>query len=350
MSEDIGPAGADGYALIPAKDVDEERLIDFAAEVWPERSRERTLSSWWRRAEPSCAIAAVHRATGKMAGICCARPSRWTIAGRTVAAIAICEWYVAPGDAGKGIGKHLVRHFESPNLFLYTFLISEAAAANFRRLGWNGPYRAPLLVLPFPRLAKITSFLYSAANLEIRNHLVTSKLTQELAADLDDIEKVRSSLASDHMLRDAKEWSWKVALTNRTYRFCVLRRGGLPVGYVAVRRLPVGSVASAKFPTALIADLVAVEDDTQVLRALGARAADIAAELQCRIVVTTTTKKAHQHMLTTIGYLSPGFPLFGRLLRRRSPVFMWSPAGPGSKVVADRMQLTFADSDADLNL
>src|SRR5262245_56663570 len=109
-----GAFGAGEYKLVPARSIDDTRLGTFAASVWPDRpTHDRILSSWWRRAEASCAIAAVHEPTGAMSGICGGRPSEWVIAGQVLPAVAICDWYIAPTHAGRGLGKRLVRHFEA---------------------------------------------------------------------------------------------------------------------------------------------------------------------------------------------------------------------------------------------
>ena len=56
------------YALVPANDIDAEKLVDFASRVWHDRPPyERILSSWWRHASPR-GWAAPRRST----------PTRWT--------------------------------------------------------------------------------------------------------------------------------------------------------------------------------------------------------------------------------------------------------------------------------
>src|ERR1700674_2679566 len=126
---------ANGYIFVPAKSVNEADLIEFTGAIGPDRPRYQLLSRWWRRAEPTCAVAAIHEATGFMAGFCGGRPSEWVILGQSIPSVAVCDWYVAPGHMGKGIGKRLVQHFEMPDQLLYAFSVSEAAIANFKKLG-----------------------------------------------------------------------------------------------------------------------------------------------------------------------------------------------------------------------
>ena len=87
-----------------------------------------------------------------VAGDCAGGPSTWTFASGSTPSIGICEWFVDPAHFGKGIGKRMVQHFSAPGKFLYTFVISEAAIANFKRLGWVGPHIAPMLARPLPAL------------------------------------------------------------------------------------------------------------------------------------------------------------------------------------------------------
>jgi hypothetical protein len=342
------------YRIVPATSIDQDCLLSFAQVVWPERSRERVLSSWWRYAPPECAVAAVYGSTAKMAGICCGRPCHWTIAGRAYPGTAICEWYIDPADSGQGIGKRLVQHFNAAGNFLYTFVISEAAAANFHKLGWSGPYRAPLLVLPMPQLARVAlTWRKRPNNLTLRQYTVTSELSGGLATDLDAVEASRSGTdnARPHMRRDANEWSWKLRLSQTRYRFCVAYRDGKPVGYVTVRLMRTESTElSSRVSAALIADLVSVNDDESVLRELALQAVSMSAELGARVVVDAATVKAPRDALIACGFLSKSTPLLGRLVASRSPLFMWLPEGPGAPVVADALELSFADSDADLNL
>jgi hypothetical protein len=53
------------YVFVPAVSVDAERLLAFDAAVQPERqARDRILASWWTRATPECAVAAIHPESG----------------------------------------------------------------------------------------------------------------------------------------------------------------------------------------------------------------------------------------------------------------------------------------------
>jgi hypothetical protein len=101
---------------------------------------------------------------------------------------------------------------------------------------------------------------------------------------------------------------------------------------------------------AIITDLVAIDNEPAVLRALARRAVAIAARLQVVVVLVATTLAAHRRALVASGFLSPGLPVLGRFLSRAAPTFMWSPRGPGAGLGAEDFMFTFADSDVDLAL
>jgi hypothetical protein len=342
---------AQDYTLVPAASVDADRLLAFDAVVRPQRQpRDRILASWWRSAPPECAIAAIHTPSGEMVGICGGRPSTWIVASRSIPATAICEWFVDPAHFGKGIGKRMVQQFDAPGRFLYTFVISEAAIANFRRLGWIGPYVAPMLVRPLPGLLASSQ---RDPGLKLQNYTVTGRDIQAaLAAALDRIEETRIASAWAHMRRDGQELSWRLALSNeRQYRFTVASRAGEPVGYVAVRRATPGTNRLMdRLRAVLVTDLVAVDDESAVLRSLAHSAAASAGQLGAAAALATTTVPAQQKALTATGFLSPHVPLLGSMLATRSPRFMWVADGPAAELTPDRIALTFADSDADFNL
>jgi Acetyltransferase (GNAT) family len=110
------------YVFVPAVSVDAERLLAFDAAVQPERqARDRILASWWTRATPECAIAAIHTESGVLwLGSASAGQAPGFPSG-PIPAIAICSWFVDPAHFGKGIGKRMVKQLSAPGRFLYTF-------------------------------------------------------------------------------------------------------------------------------------------------------------------------------------------------------------------------------------
>jgi hypothetical protein len=353
-ASDATARGNGGYAIVPANAVDDERLIQFAAAIWPDRTLpERILSSWWRQASPECAVVAVDRANGMVAGLCGGRPSEWVIAGRICPAVSITDWHVRADHGGKLLGRRLIRHFERPERLLNGLSISDMAVTYVRRMGWKGAFKCSMLALPLPRVTRLAASIRAGrGELDMRDIPVSADLPAQLAADLDRIEAERMHESRDHMRRGSAEWSWRLSIhRDRVYRFSVAYRNGTPVGYVAVRRAtPGASRQLGRLRAALITDLVALGDERAVLQALGARAAAIAAEMGAALVLFVTTVAAHRQALAGLGFVTPGFPLLGALLERRAPVYMWWPRGPGATLTAERMTMTFADAALDLDL
>lgn len=352
IARDSSRAGE--YILCPARSINDESLVKFGASIWPEpASSEKLLTSWWRNAAPECAVAAIHQPTESMVGICCGRPCQWVIGGQIHPAVSICDWYVEPGHEGKLLGRRMLRRFEVPGAFLNAISISDVAIAYLNRLGWVGPCPSSLMTIPLPGLGRVAHLtMRRPSGVAFQEYTVASNQPlATLGTELDRIEHGRAHDARAHMCRGAAEWSWRLSIYgNRVYRFCVARRGTDPVGYVVVRRMARPRKGMGRLPGAIISDLVAIDDDHVVLQALARRAVSIAADLGVAIAFHITTSSAHQRALTAVGFLSPDFPILGRVLKRRAPVFMWSPRGPGQALVPQRVDMTFADSTLDLDL
>jgi hypothetical protein len=354
VATDAKAAGIGEYAIAPANGIDDEQLIRFAAAMWPDRTMpERILSSWWRQASPECAVVAIHRANGTVAGLCGGRPSEWVIAGRICPAVSITDWHVRADHGGKLLGRRLIRYFERPERLLNGWSISDMAVTYVRRMGWKGPFKSSMLALPLPRITRLAaSVMAGRGKLDLADTAVAGDLPSQLAADLDRIEAERTHESRAHMRRGGAEWSWRLSIyRDRVYRFSVAYRNGTPVGYVVVRRAtPGASRQLARLRAALITDLVALGDERAVLQALGARAAAIAAEMGAALLMFVTTAPAHRQALAALGFITSGFPLLGTLLERRAPVYMWWPRGPGATLTAEGVTMTFADSALDLDL
>jgi hypothetical protein len=303
-----------------------------------------------------------------------------------VSTVAICDWYVDPAHAGKGLGKCLLQRFETADKFVFAFSVSDAAISNFKKLGWVGPHRASLMLLPLPTITKFRAAIFAGrTSVELQDWVIesaelcsvrTKRPVQRqdhlphddsarcplplesahalgaLGPQLDRIEERRLSDGTAHMRRGEAEWRWRLSVCGeRSYHFCLARRAGEPVGYVAVRRLKPGSSRQlGRLPGAIVTDLVAVDDEPAVLRALSARAGTVASELGAAVVLAVTSRPSQREALVSAGFLSPDFPLLGRPLTRRSPQYMWMPKGPGAHISAGTIALNFADSDVDLLL
>lgn len=342
---------AGDYVTVPASTVDDARLLSFAALVRPDP--ERLLSNWWRQAGPECAIAVVHRASDEVAALSSGRFCDWAIAGQVHPAVSIGDWFVHPEHVGKLLGRRMLRHFGAGRL-AFGLSVSERGVGYVQRLRWKGPYRSSLLAMPLPRVARLWLPLRRGpAGVSFDQVAVTGgELPEALRGDLDRIDQRRLADPLAHMRRDSATWAWHLSIVrDRVYRFCVARRGGEPAGYAAVRAIMPGrSRQLGALRAALIVDLAVVDDDPEVTRGLAARAAGIAGELGAAVALFLTTVPSQQRIFARLGFLTPGFPVLGRLLARRSPVYVWNPRGPGSRLAPDRLVMTFADGMLDLDL
>jgi hypothetical protein len=355
MGDDDRAAQSTNYGVVSANSIDAERLIDFASRVWPDRRpHERILSSWWRHVAPSCANALVHHASGAMVGLCAGRPSEWIIANQVYPAVSICDFFVDARHGGKLLGRRLLRTFEAPGRLMNAISISDVAVAYVKRMGWVGPHTSTLMAIPLPLLAKVThALLVKERGLVFKNYAISGgSIPDVLKHELNRIDAMRAPDEPARMRRGGREWEWRVSIyPDRVYRFCIAYRGVEPVGYVVTRRVTSGrSRLIGRVPAALIVDLLAAHNDPGVLEALAARAIATAAKLSAVAAIFITTAPCHRDALTAIGFLSPRFPVFGRMLRAHAPSYMWLPRGAGVDLKADQMTMTFADSALDLDL
>jgi Acetyltransferase (GNAT) family len=335
------------YIFVPGRCLSEGDLLRFAVTART-GADERLLRRWWRRADPACAVAAIHAPTASLAGLCCGRPGQWQIAGQAVPSLAICDWYVGPAHAGRGLGKRMVEAFAASDRLLYAYAISEAAAVNFKKLGWLGPHAASLLVLPLPGVQLARPAAAEPPGVILQEHTAASEPElRPLCAFLESVDAADARAA--RMLRDGQEWSWRLAVgAPRSYRFAVLQRHSTPVGYVALRR--VSRRLFGVLPTAAITDFIAVDDEEMVLHRLAVAARKIATDLRVWLLIAATSRMPHRRALRRAGFLSTRVPLLGRLPGPRDPAFMWAPHGPGSQLTAPAVSLSLSESDLDLNL
>ena len=338
------------YSLVPARSVPSGDLFKFAELVRPERQgQEGFAASWWRRADPACAVAALHLPSGAMAGLCCGRPAEWKLADRLFAGTAICDWYVAPGHQGQGLGPRMLTAFEQGDRLLYAFSISAAAIRGFKKLGWLGPHSSSLLAVVLPRAAHAVLSRFSAQpDYAFEPHELTpGRAVGGLGDTLDMIERQGSGPA--RMVRGAKEWGWRLSVCDdRYYSIIVASRDATPVGYVAVRRIARSVLGQRK--AAIITDLVAANEDRRLLAGLAFAAVRLAGGLGVWMLLALATAAPQRRAFVGAGFVSPSVPVLGSLLRRRSPQFMWRPKGPGAQLRADAVSFSLADSDLDLNL
>lgn len=332
-------------ALRPARSLDPQQLVEFARAVWPDKPAEQILSRWWVASDFADTLVAVDP-DSRIGALCVGVPSQWSLPGGELAeAVSICGWYVHPKFAGRGLGQMLVRAFEERAPFLNTLSISQAAVRSFEKLGWVGPRRTRLRLLPLPATRRqrgqdrvaVQSFSASAGDLP-------EQLGQAL--DLIDAERPADQL---RRVRTAQDWRARLrAKPRRRYRFHLVLADRHPIGYFAVRSTD--DEAGLQFRLArlhYVTDAVFNRDEPEVQRAAFAALARAAPTMAGALLLCTSSETIAA-AASDAGWLDEHSPMLGSKLAAKAPQYML-----GGRFVpwagAD-IRLTFADSDVDLNI
>lgn len=336
-----------GFALRPIRELDDAAVRDFAERTWGDDAARRVAEGWWLRSDHAAAIAAVEPASGRIAGMVVGVPSRWPIpGGGTASTISICGWYVAPDFAGKGLGKLLVRSFEPEATALNALSISEAAIRNFSKLGWTGPFRSRLLLLPLPGWRAAPR---AASGLALRTYLVSGgQMPEALAISLDRIEADRPATRF-RRARTAQSWRSHLSVRpDRTYRFGVIERDCVPIGMFASRAGD--NQAGRMYRLArlhYLTDVVLNPDDRAALDFLAASIAPTVPRHAGALLVCTSRADLAA-ALGRHGWLGEDSSGIGPRLAEKAPQYML--AGELAALPGEQAEFTFADSDVDLNI
>lgn len=336
------------FAIVPASRIAEPALRAFAAGVWGTAGWERVRKAWWLKTGYADAVAAVDQASEQVAGICVAVPSEWGLPdGRQASAVSICGWYVAPGFTGRGLGKMLVRSFEARASCMNALSISDAAVANFTKLGWKGPFSTRLRLLPLPAARRSRGRhggRFSLASYEVS----ADRVPAEVAAALDRIDAERPASVLRRKRRSADWKAFLGACPTRCLRFHFIHDGARPVGYFVIR--PTDRESGRVYRLArlhYVSDLVLnTEDDAAVDFVLDSIVA--AAPSSAGALLLCATSEAVASAAAARGWMDERSPLLGQRLARKAPKYM--VAGDFLPLAAGDFRLTFVDSDVDLNI
>lgn len=338
----------DTFVFRPIRELEHAAVLDFGQRTWGADAARRVRESWWLTSDHAHALAAVDQASGRIAGMVVGVPSAWPVPGGSglEPTISICGWYVAPDFAGKGLGKLLVRSFEPAATALNTLSISEAAIRNFSKLGWTGPFRSQLLLLPLPGWRRRPK---GAGKLSLRRFTICDgHVAPALAEALDQIEAERPS----HVFRRARPAAaWRSHLSvrpGRTYRFSIIDRAGMPIGMFASRAGD--SQAGRMYRMArlhYLCDVVLNAADPAARNFLAASLGP-ASPRDAGALLFCTTRADLAEALGMHGWLDRDSPVIGPRLAEKAPQYMLAARlGP---LPGDQAELTFSDSDVDLNI
>ena len=339
------------FQFCPVRRLDAARVEAFAREVWPDDDeRHNILQSWWMTTDADVATAAVEIDSGRIAGLCVGVPSEWDIEGQKVSAASICSWYVSPHFMGRGLGKKLVQSFAARSPYLNTFSISAAAIENFRKLGWIGPFRSSLLLFPLPGLR--TAAKHRTDGITISSFVTSGRdIAPELGAALDRIDRERPR-SPQRRRRTGDDWRRHLGyVPGRSYDIQIVGDERGPIGYFALRAAD--QQAGRQYRAArlhYVTDLAVNRDDPAtlgiILRAIVAARSVRGAGAILLCTTDDRVARAARHN----GWMSDQTPLIGPRLADKAPLYMkgdgFKDGGPDGL----DLQLTFFDSDVDLNI
>ncbi len=264
--------------------------------------------------------------------------------GTDAGCISICGWYVHPDYVGRGAGQLLVRDFERTAAFLNTLSISDAAARSFAKLGWVGPFRTSLRLLPAPIFRRS-----AAGEIDIQSFRASAEQFPDKLAEALTVLEADKPLSQLRSRRSADSWRDRLRVNpGRRYDFHILYAGRRPFGYFAVR--PTDGEAGRQYRLArlhYVVDAIFNRDDPELLgaafRALPAQVAPSAGAL-----LLCTSAPAIAAAASAAGWLDEDSLLIGARLAAKAPLYM--VAGGFAPLAAADIRLTFADSDLDFNI
>ncbi len=346
-SIEVPPLTDRDWFVRPAGEVEAPLLSPFASAVWP-GDPEAMERRWWRRSHSAAANAAFDRASGKMVGLCVGIPSTWHLpSGHEVSTVSVCDWFVHPEFVGKGIGKWLVSSFSDRVPAQNALSISDAAVQSFKALGWFGPFPTHLRLLPLPGLQRLRAL----GDVRVRSWNASAvAFPSELAALLDLIDGRRPAKLVRRRRR-AEDWRAHLsARPTRGPRFHVMfdAAGDLPLAYWVIRGAD--GEAGRQYRLArlhYVSDLVVNSDDPALLAAVF-RAVPRTAPPFAGALLLCVSDDGLAMAAKVAGWLHEGSAVVGQRLADKAPRFMLG--GELGGLQRNRVHLTFADSDVDLNI
>ena len=325
-----------------------EALAAFSGEVWGAEARDEVHRRWWLTSDFGEATAAIDRSSGRIAGLCVAVPSHWSLPNGTNArAVSICGWYVAPDFTGRGLGKTLVGSFADRAPLMNALSISDAAIANFAKLGWVGPFATRLRLLPVPRLWQPR--LPRTADLSTRRFAAsTDYFPADLATALDAIDAAKPA---DQLRRRRCARDWRAHLAARPSRsplFTIVYARDAPIGYFITR--PTDAEAGRVYRAArlhYVSDVILNQFNEAALEFTMASIA-AAAPWSAGALLLCTSCAPIAAAADRAGWLGERSLIIGSRLAAKAPHYM--VGGGLVPFAAHDIHLSFADSDVDLNI
>lgn len=327
--------------------VDPKLVVDFSRRTWGEDGAEDILSKWWIESERADTIVAFDEIKQRVAGIVVGIKSRWPLPDGSISdTVSICGWYVAPEYAGQGLGRLLVCWFDETTTSKNTLAISKDAVRGFQKLGWIGPFRSSLLLLPFPVFRRSPR---PKAGFSLKSYDVYGDhLSDDLVSALEYIEQARPE-TQIRRLRPVAAWQSHLRVhPNRAQRFHVLFDGDVPIGAFVIRATDDGAGAIYRRARLhYVTDIVLNRYDKATLEFLAHSIGPLAPKSAGALLICTSDARISM-ALKKAGWLSEQSIGIGKYLAAKAPLYMLG--GALAQVPGRDALFTFTDSDADLNI
>ena len=320
---------------------EEAALARFAAENVPGTSDPPDW--WWLTSDYAERRAFIDPASQAIAALCLAVPSRWRLDGGDVDVRSICGWYVAPAYKGQRLGQRLVEAVAAETPHLNTLSISEPAAKSFAGMGWTGPHRAFLRLLPLPAWRFGGTGGLRARTVDVRG----GDLPLDVGQAVDAVEAQAKALPRRR--RSASDWTRRLGVFPwRFVRFHLLERYGKPIAYAVTRAAD--RTAGKRYRCTrlhfMIDFVIGALGEGELEAAFRAIATGVPRSAGFLLFCTSSAPVATA--ASRSGWLDEGSPLIGPSLRAKAPLYMLGGAFAAHD--GKDLGLTFCDSDVDLNL
>ncbi len=327
--------------------ISSRQISDFALKTWGEEYSRKVLTEWWISSSHAETMVALDERQDRIAGIVVGVKSRWPLNNGTVSdTVSICGWYVSPEYAGQGVGRLLVGYFDRSTTSQNTIAITENAVEGFRKLGWAGPFRSHIFVMPIPvfrRTPKVNDdFFFSSY--KVRGDELPKKLIKEL--EFIEQSRPKNQIRRLRTIEDLR--SHLGVWPNRIHNFHVLTRGAEAIGFFIIRVTDHKAALLYRITRlSYVTDIVMNQEDEQSLLYLS-KIIGVAAPWNAGGIILCTTCRKISNALSTAGWLSEKSPIIGKRLLDKAPLYM--VGGLLSLEQQSNIKMTFADSDVDLNL
>lgn len=333
--------------VLPISELSSNLVADFANRTWGEARAKIILSEWWIDSSHAETMVAYDSNFKRIAGIVVAVKSCWQLPNGDVSnTVSICGWYVAPEYAGQGLGRLLVKYFDNSTGSRNTVAITNDAVRAFKKLGWTGPFKAQLFLLPFPKIRRSKTFsdMFSYKSYDI----VGEQLPIELCQALDNIEN-NAPKNQGRRIRSSKAWISHLSVwPKRRRRIYIIELDGIPIGAFSLRDTDSHAAAIYRFSRlSYITDIIMNNQDADCLSYV-CSVISSAAKISTAGLVLCTSNKNIAKALISAGWWSENTILIGNKISSKSPLYMLD--GEIAKISNDNFDITFSDSDIDLNL